>query len=220
MFTGIVTYCGAISSVAKLGENTDISGAFGARLIIQATEEFLENVGIGDSIALNGACMTVTSIDRLAGQFSIDISSESLSKTSGLDAVGLINLEKSMRLGGKIDGHMVTGHVDGVATVMRIIPEGESFTLCVRIPLDFAQFMAPKGSIALAGVSLTVNEVNDQENGCDIRVNLIPHTMTSTILGSLKIGSKINFEVDTLARYCARLSKFSEITIKKAFKAH
>lgn len=201
MFTGIITGVGHITRIEDLG-NTD---AHGKRLHISTPPGYLDDVGLGDSIALNGACMTVTSFDATAQQFTIDISVESLSKTSGLDATGTINLEKALRAHDRLGGHIVSGHVDGIGHVNRFEMVGESWLLQIDIPQELAKFLAYKGSITVNGVSLTVNKVQDNEGACVIDINLIPHTIENTALGQLKAGSQVNLEIDLIARYCERM---------------
>ena len=201
MFTGIITGVGHITRIEDLGD-TD---AHGKRLHISTPPGYLDDVGLGDSIALNGACMTVTSFDATAQQFTIDISVESLSKTSGLDATGTINLEKALRAHDRLGGHIVSGHVDGIGQVNRFEMVGESWLLQIQIPPELAKFLAYKGSITVNGVSLTVNKVQDNEGGCVIDINLIPHTIENTALGQLKAGSQVNLEIDLIARYCERM---------------
>ena len=201
MFTGIITGVGHITRIEDLGD-TD---AHGKRLHISTPPGYLDDVGLGDSIALNGACMTVTSFDATAQQFTIDISVESLSKTSGLDATGTINLEKALRAHDRLGGHIVSGHVDGIGHVNRFEMVGESWLLQIDIPQELAKFLAYKGSITVNGVSLTVNKVQDNEGGCVIDINLIPHTIENTALGQLKAGSQVNLEIDLIARYCERM---------------
>ena len=201
MFTGIITGVGHITRIEDLG-NTD---AHGKRLHISTPPGYLDDVGLGDSIALNGACMTVTSFDASADLFTIDISVESLSKTSGLDAAGTINLEKALRAHDRLGGHIVSGHVDGIGQVRRFDIVGESWLLQIQIPQALAKFLAYKGSITVNGVSLTVNKVQDNQDGCIIDINLIPHTIANTALGALKAGSQVNLEIDLIARYCERM---------------
>ena len=201
MFTGIITGVGHITRIEDLG-STD---ARGKRLHISTPPGYLDDVGLGDSIALNGACMTVTSFDASADLFTIDISVESLSKTSGLDAAGTINLEKALRAHDRLGGHIVSGHVDGIGQVRRFDIVGESWLLQIQIPQALAKFLAYKGSITVNGVSLTVNKVQDNQDGCIIDINLIPHTIANTALGALKAGSQVNLEIDLIARYCERM---------------
>ena len=162
-------------------------------------------MGLGDSIALNGACMTVTTLDTAANHFTIDISQESLSKTAGLDTQGSVNLEKALRANDRLGGHIVSGHVDGVGKVSFFAQIGESWELRVTAPKQLAKYLAYKGSITVNGVSLTVNSVKDLLEGCEISINLIPHTVQNTALGSLQNGSPVNLEIDTVARYVERM---------------
>jgi len=200
MFTGIVQATGRIASVQPLG--------FGRRLTIEAPALGLDEVAVGDSIAVNGACMTVTA--RTSAGFSIDVSAESLSKTAGLDVQGEVNLEKSMRFGDRLDGHLVSGHVDGTGIVHTMQQEGESWLLVIDVPAALARYFAYKGSVAVNGVSLTVNRVEDVAAGteaacCRIWINLIPHTIEVTTLRLLKAGDHVNLEVDMVARYLERM---------------
>lgn len=200
MFCGIVQTTGKIVAVEELG--------FGRRLRIDAPALGLDDVAVGDSIAINGACMTVT--ERTAQSFSIDVSGESLSKTFGLDARGEVNLEKAMRMGDRIDGHLVSGHVDGTGIVHAIEPLGESVTFVIDAPAELARYFAYKGSIAINGVSLTINRVEDLASGaCRVWINLIPHTITVTTLKHLRAGDRVNLEVDLIARYVERMLSLS-----------
>lgn len=201
MFTGIITGMGHIAAVHTLGD----SAAHGKRLAITPPAGYLDDVGLGDSIALNGACMTVTTMDASIPQFTIDISAESLQKTTGLDAPGPINLEKALRAHDRLGGHMVSGHVDGIGTVTHFEQVGESWELRVLAPRDLARYLAYKGSITINGVSLTVNRIADLPEGCEASINLIPHTVQNTALGHLQTGSKVNLEIDLIARYVARM---------------
>ena len=201
MFTGIITGMGQIAAVHTLGD----SPAHGKRLVITPPAGYLDDVGLGDSIALNGACMTVTSMDVALPQFSVDISAESLLKTTGLDTPGPINLEKALRAHDRLGGHMVSGHVDGIGEVTLFAQVGESWELRVRAPRDLARYLAYKGSITINGVSLTVNRIADRPEGCEASINLIPHTVQNTALGHLRAGSKVNLEIDLIARYVARM---------------
>jgi riboflavin synthase len=201
MFTGIITGVGRIVASHSLGSSLD----HGKRLTISPPAGYLQDVGLGDSIALNGACMTVTTLDLAANQFTIDISQESLSKTAGLDAQGTINLEKALRANDRLGGHIVSGHVDGVGKISYFEQIGESWELRVLAPRELAKYIAYKGSITVNGVSLTVNSVKDIEQGCEISINLIPHTVANTALGTLKAGSPVNLEIDTVARYVERM---------------
>ena len=201
MFTGIITGMGRIVAIHALGSSLD----HGKRLTIAPPEGYLHDVGLGDSIALNGACMTVTTLDIAAHQFTIDISQESLSKTAGLDAHGTVNLEKALRANDRLGGHIVSGHVDGVGHVSFFAQIGESWELRVMAPKMLAKYLAYKGSITVNGVSLTVNSVKDSANDCEISINLIPHTVQNTALGSLQAGNAVNLEIDTVARYVERM---------------
>jgi riboflavin synthase len=212
MFTGIITGVGRIVASHDLGSSLQ----HGKRLTIAcppdtSPPDYLDDVGLGDSIALNGACMTVTTLDAPARQFTIDISAESLAKTTGLAEGHAVNLEKALRAGDRLGGHIVSGHVDGVGTVSHFAQVGESWELRIRIPLELARYLAYKGSITINGVSLTVNQVVDLPEapgaGCEISINLIPHTVQNTTLGLLKAGSGVNLEIDTVARYVERMLK-------------
>ncbi|MFM9980777.1 MAG: riboflavin synthase [Burkholderiales bacterium] len=195
MFSGIIQAVGTIEQVEPLEK--------GVRLTIEAGVLGLGTTKIGDSIAMNGACMTATSIS--GNRFTVDVSRESLDVTVGLGAPGPVNLEKSMALGDSIDGHLVTGHVDGVGEVVAFEQLGESWRLAVRAPKDLGRFIARKGSISVNGVSLTVNRVEDGPAGATFEVNLIPHTLEVTTLSRLAAGAKVNLEIDLLARYVQRL---------------
>lgn len=201
MFTGIITGVGRIAAVHALGS----SSTHGKRLTISCPADYLQDVGLGDSIALNGACMTVTTLDTAAQQFTVDISAESLDKTAALDQIGPINLEKALRANDRLDGHLVSGHVDGIGTVSHFAQVGESWELRVLAPQALGKFLAYKGSIVINGVSLTVNRVSDLPEGCEVSINLIPHTVDHTALGSLAAGSRVNLEIDLIARYVERM---------------
>ena len=201
MFTGIITAVGSIVQSRPLGADT----SFGSRLVIETPRGYLEGVGLGDSIALNGACMTVTGLDALNNRFEVDVSAESLTRTAGLGGPGRVNLELAMRVGDRLGGHLVSGHVDGVASVAKIHAVGESTELTLRCPAELARLIAVKGSLVVNGVSLTVNRVADTPDGCIVSINLIPHTMAHTTLGELRDGSTVNLEIDLIARYVERL---------------
>ena len=201
MFTGIIQAVGKVREPEKLGN--------GVRLTIVTPESFhLEEVHVGDSIAVNGACMTVVNIE--GNSFQIDVSAESLSKTCGLDTFGEVNLEKAMRLGDRVDGHLVSGHVDGVGQVESMTQIAESWKLVIRAPLKLSPYLTYKGSVAVNGVSLTVNEVEDTAMGALISINLIPHTVEVTTLKNLKAQDWVNLEIDTIARYVERMIKLRE----------
>ena len=206
MFTGIITGLGRIVAIQSLGSSSD----HGKRLTIETPEGYLDDVGMGDSIALNGACMTAMALDCASNQFSIDISAESLAKTSGLSETGVINLEKALRANDRLGGHMVAGHVDGIGEVAYFAEVGESWELRIRAPQDLRKYLAYKGSITVNGVSLTVNRVTDlagDKGGSEISINIIPHTIKNTALGQLSQGSQVNLEIDLIARYVERMLK-------------
>jgi riboflavin synthase len=162
-------------------------------------------VQLGDSISLNGACMTVTSFDTATQRFTIDISAESLDKTAGLSEPGPVNLEKALRAHDRLGGHIVSGHVDGIGHVEFFAPVGESWELRICSPKAMAKFLAYKGSITVNGVSLTVNRVTDLADACEFSINLIPHTLENTTLGTLTVGQAVNLEIDLIARYVERM---------------
>ena len=201
MFTGIITGVGRIVAVHALGS----SAIHGKRLTLACPTTYLEDVGVGDSIALNGACMTVTTLDAAQDQFTVDISAESLARTAGLAQLGAVNLEKAMRANDRLGGHLVAGHVDGIGAVTHFAQVGESWELHLLAPKALAKYLAYKGSITVNGVSLTVNHVQDLATGCEVSINLIPHTVQNTALGSLQAGSNVNLEIDLIARYVERM---------------
>jgi riboflavin synthase len=204
MFTGIISALGRITGSRALGSDA----SHGLQLAIETPPGYLADVQLGDSIAINGACMTVTGFDADACRFTIDISAESLARTAGLDATGPVNLEKAMHASDRLGGHLVSGHVDGIGRVTRFAPVGESWELRVQTPAALARFIAYKGSITVNGVSLTVNQVVDAANaadGCELSINLIPHTLEHTTLGTLKTGQSVNLEIDLIARYVERM---------------
>ena len=204
MFTGIITGVGRIVAAHALGS----SSTHGKRLTIECPPAFLDDVGLGDSIALNGACMTVTSLNAAQHQFTVDISAESLDKTAALAQLGPTNLEKALRAHDRLGGHIVAGHVDGISRVTRFDEVGESWELRVLAPKTLARFLAYKGSITVNGVSLTVNRIQDIDAGCEMSINLIPHTVQNTALGTLAAGSHVNLEVDLIARYVERMLSY------------
>ncbi|MBT9550007.1 MAG: riboflavin synthase [Hydrogenophaga sp.] len=202
MFTGIITGVGRIADLHAQGSSLD----HGKRLSIEAPPGYLDDVSLGDSIALNGACMTVTSLTPDERRFSIDISAESLARTAGLSEQGRqVNLEKALRANDRLGGHIVSGHVDGVGEVTRFAQVGESWELRVMAPASLGKYLAYKGSITVNGVSLTVNSFVDSAAGCEFSINLIPHTVQNTSLGQLTEGSAVNLEIDTVARYVERM---------------
>ncbi len=191
MFTGIITDIATVRAIKKTGDTRfEFTTSFDTSKIV-----------LGASIACNGACMTV--IETGDDWFAIEASAESLSRTTLGDLVvgSKVNLEQATRVGDELGGHIVSGHVDGVATLTKRVPEGDSLRLTFEVPDAFSKYIASKGSITLEGVSLTVNEVDGNTFG----INLIPHTQTETTLGSKQPGDRINFEIDMLARYVARM---------------
>ena len=205
MFTGIVAAVGKITHITPLGTEADA----GLRLSIDAGGLAMDDVGLGDSIALNGACMTV--VEKTAVGFIIDISRESLNCTAGLDALGEVNLEKALTLAERLGGHLVSGHVDGLGTVEKFEAVGESWELVIEAPRSLAKYLAYKGSVVVNGVSLTVNRVTDLETGCQFSINLIPHTIEVTTLKHLHRGAKVNLEIDLIARYVERMLSATSI---------
>ncbi len=201
MFTGIIQAVGHISHLVETRGGD-------ARVTVAAGGLDLTEVRLGDSIACNGVCLTV--VEKTADSFSVDVSAETFSCTIGYAPGDPINLEMAMRLSDRLGGHLVSGHVDGVGTVLHFAPvasqEGEesSWRLDIRAPGGLGRYLAPKGSIAVNGVSLTVNKVQ----GTDFSINLIPHTLEQTMLKDLRPGSHVNLEADMLARYADRLLNF------------
>ena len=195
MFTGIITDMGTIRSVAERGD---------LRIEI-ATGYDVTSVDMGASIACDGVCLTV--VEKTSDSFSVDVSAES----AGLTNIGEwktghpVNLERALKVGDELGGHIVSGHVDGVAEIVALRDQGDSTRVTLRAPNALAKFIAPKGSVALNGTSLTVNEVN----GTDFGINFIPHTKAVTTWGSSTVGDRVNLEIDTLARYVARLQDWS-----------
>jgi len=197
MFTGIVTDIGTIESVEDRGD---------LRVRI-ATAYDTATVDLGASIACSGVCLTV--VDKGPGWFAVDVSGETVSRTADQWGVGCaLNLERALKLGDELGGHIVTGHVDGIGQVVGIAPEGESKKIVFSVPTALAPFIAPKGSVTIDGVSLTVNEVTDQPDGtAQFAINLIPHTQSVTTLGTLAEGQTVNIEIDVLARYLQRMEQ-------------
>lgn len=196
MFTGIIQAVGRVASVVL--KNGD------AQLVIDSAGLDLSDVQPGDSIACNGVCLTAVALGEHS--FNVDVSAETLRCTVGFDADAPVNLEKALRLADRLGGHLVSGHVDGVGTVERFAPVGESFELVVRAPGELAKYIVNKGSITLNGVSLTVNRID----GDVFSLNLIPHTLQNTSLHGLKAGSRVNLEVDMMARYAERILNYRE----------
>ncbi len=205
MFTGIVAAVGKIVRVSPFSQGEDS----GVHLAIQVNGFLRDATKLGDSIAIQGACMTVVELG--SDSFGVDVSRESLNRTAGLDTQGEVNLEHALRMGDSLDGHLVSGHVDGLGDVTRFEPVGESWDLRINVPAILAKYLAYKGSITVNGVSLTVNQVDDHAAGCEIRINLIPHTVQVTTLKHLKAGDKVNLEIDMIARYVERMVGLQQI---------
>ena len=199
MFTGIITAVGQIKSAQAKGD--------GLHLVVEVPSGYLDDVALGDSIAIQGACMTATELT--GNTFALDISRESLNKTIGLDQIGPVNLEKALRLNDRLGGHLVSGHVDGVGKVAHFATVAQdpygSWLLQIAAPKTLAPFLAYKGSIVVNGVSLTVNKTEDTDTVCIVNINIIPHTLENTTLGNLVQGDAVNLEVDLIARYVARM---------------
>jgi riboflavin synthase len=191
MFSGIVESVGIVRHVEQHDG--------GCHVIIASGNVDLADVHVGDSIAVDGCCLTVVQLEPDA--FHVDVSAQTLAATIGLAHGAAVNLEKSLRLSDRLGGHLVTGHVDGRGEVTRMEPAGENWLLAIRVPAELQKFVARKGSITVNGVSLTINEVESSE----FRVNLIPHTLHATNLRHLRVGSQVNLEVDLVARYVQRL---------------
>lgn len=197
MFTGIVAAVGTITQLESLGAKA------GWRVHVDAPGLGMTDVAPGDSIAVQGACMTVVTVGSEG--FDFDVSLESLARTVGLDVKGPVNLEKAMRLTDRVGGHLVSGHIDGVGRVTRHEPVAESRVLDIKAPLSLARYLAVKGSITVNGVSLTINKVTDGADGCIASLNLIPHTVAVTTLKDLIPNAGVNLEVDMIARYLDRM---------------
>ncbi len=199
MFTGIITALGTVRSLIPMGEGSDL------RLVIGAPWPDMASIPLGASIACSGCCLTAVEVGP--DWFAIDASSETLSKTTlGSWGVGTrVNLERPLRVGDELGGHIVAGHVDGVGQVLSSVPEHGSTRWRFSVPHALGRFIAPKGSVAVNGVSLTVNEVD----GVNFGVNIIPHTTEFTTFGQMKPGDAVNIEIDTVARYVARLTEYA-----------
>lgn len=203
MFTGIVTDIGTVRAADPRGD---------LRLVIGCGYD-MAGVALGASIACSGACLTV--VDKGPDWFAVDISGETQSKTApGLWQKGArLNLERALRLGDELGGHLVTGHVDGLGTITAAVPQGDSTRLTIAVPRALGAALAPKGSVTLDGVSLTVNDVADQRDGSThFAINLIPHTQAVTTLGALTVGQAVNIEIDVLARYLFRMEQYRALT--------
>lgn len=197
MFTGIIEAIGEIKKVTPLES--------GIRIEIEPGKLDLSDIHIGDSIATNGVCLTIIAL--VGGMLTMEVSRETLNCTQGLDIQGQrVNLEKAMRLSERINGHLVSGHVDGIGKVEKFEPVGESCLLAIKAPAPLLKYIVIKGSIAVNGVSLTVNSIEKDE----FRVNLVSHTLTATALQDLKSDTKVNLEIDLLARYLEQLLKASK----------
>lgn len=196
MFTGIITDIGTIEAVEQRGD---------LRVRIGCSYD-MDSVDLGASIACSGACLTV--VNKGAGWFDVDLSAETVARTApGRWSVGTrLNLERALKVGDELGGHIVTGHVDGLATIESITPVGDSHALSFVVPRALAPYVAAKGSIAIDGVSLTVNEVDDRADGtAAFSINIIPHTWAHTSFGTIVAGSAVHIEIDVLARYLARM---------------
>ncbi|WBV44299.1 riboflavin synthase [Pseudoroseomonas cervicalis] len=198
MFTGIITAQGEVAEIAPLGAGQDM------RLVLATPPGWLAGAEIGASIACSGCCLTVVALEE--SRFAVEVSAETLSKTTlaRWRPGTVLNLERALKMGDEMGGHVVSGHVDGLGEVLSVAPENGSLRIQVRLPPELARFVAPKGSVTMEGVSLTVNEVQ----GLIFGVNLIPHTAEVTTLGRLAAGDAVNIEIDMLARYVARLRDF------------
>ena len=199
MFTGIITDIGTVRSVEQRG---------GLRLTI-VTAYDPATIDLGASIACSGVCLTVVDKGPNADDawFAVDVSHESLARTAASRWVegARLNLERALRMGDELGGHIVTGHIDGIGSVTATVPDGDSTRIAVQVPRDLGKFIAAKGSVTLDGVSLTVNEVADTVDSTSFSINLIPHSAQHTTLGSLSVGQSVNVEIDVLARYLKRL---------------
>jgi len=195
MFTGIIQAVGQIVAITELGEDLKLS--------IHANNFGLDHVQIGDSIAVNGVCLTVTRLDKT--HFEVHVSKETLKNTTGLEYKNAVNLEKALRLQDRLGGHLVSGHVDGVGEVMQYSSLGDCWLLALRAPHAISKYIAKKGSICIDGVSLTVNTIEQDA----FRMNIIPHTLENTTLKHLNRGSLVNIEVDQIARYVERMTEWT-----------
>jgi riboflavin synthase len=196
MFTGIIQTVGHIADVVNHGDD--------CALRIEASDLGLQDVQLGDSIAVNGVCLTVTSLEQ--NTFEVMASKVTLDVTTGLGKPGPVNLEKALRLADRLGGHLVTGHVDGVGSITALEPVGECWLLKVRAPHALSKYIAQKGSLCVNGVSLTVNAISDDEAS----INLIPHTMQHTIMQFAKPGDAVNLEIDLIARYVERMQAWEQ----------
>ncbi|KAF0814158.1 Riboflavin synthase [Andreprevotia sp. IGB-42] len=197
MFTGIVEAIGTIDQVDAFPG--------GVRLTVHAPALDFSDIGLGDSITHNGACMTVTALLPEA-RFTIDVSDESLRVTVGLDQPGnRVNLEKALKVNARLGGHLVSGHVDGIGDIVSFDPVGDNRELVILAPRALAKYLSIKGSVVVNGISLTTNFVRDVADGCEFSINVIPHTLEVTALGGLAAGDRVNLEIDLIARYVERM---------------
>ena len=198
MFTGIISDIGSIRSVDRRGDT---------RIVVDTAYD-TAGVDLGASIACSGVCLTV--VDKGPNWFAVDVSTETLSRTAqGQWTAGRrLNLERAMKLGDELGGHIVTGHVDGIAEVVSVAPEGLSLRIEIAVPRELAPFLAAKGSVTVDGVSLTVNAVSDEAEGSHFGINVIPHTQAMTTLGEIEPGQAVNIEIDVLARYLQRMEHY------------
>ena len=202
MFTGIITDIGTIDRIEARGDTR----------IVVATAYDTAGIDLGASIACSGVCLTV--VDKSAagppGWFAVDVSGETIARTAAEQwtAGRRLNLERAMKLGDELGGHIVTGHVDGIATIDAIVADGDSKRIAIRVPTDIAPFLAGKGSVTVDGVSLTVNSVEDAADASVFHINVIPHTQAMTTLGTLAPGQAVNIEIDVLARYLQRMDHY------------
>lgn len=199
MFTGIIQAIGQIEAVQASTGDVQIS--------IDAGQLDLSDVKEGDSIAVNGVCLTATHLSH--GSFKADVSQETLNVTVSLDKEGHVNLEKALRLDDRLGGHLVSGHVDGVGEVVQFKPVNDCWLLAIRAPHAISKYIARKGSICINGVSLTINTIEKDT----FTINIIPHTLEKTTLGALKVGSQVNLEIDQIARYVERMQQWANESI-------
>ncbi len=196
MFTGIIQAVGRITDITAKGEDY--------ALTIATAELDMQDVQLGDSIAVNGVCLTVTAFD--AHSFQVIVSKATLDVTTGLGSLSAVNLEKAMRLSDRLGGHLVTGHVDGVGQITTLSPVGECWLLTIRTPHAISKYIAKKGSLCVNGISLTVNEIVNDE----VSINLIPHTMQHTSMQHMQAGDQVNLEIDLIARYVERMQAWEQ----------
>lgn len=211
MFTGIIETTGIVAEATQTDANL--------RLVINAPKLGMHQVAIGDSIAVNGCCLTV--VEKTAETFSVDVSNETRTLTTGLKLGAQVNLEKSLRYGDRLGGHLVSGHIDGIGSIRAMEDLGASWRLEIEAPHNMAKFIARKGSVAVNGVSLTVNRVSDLPNGnCAFEINIIPHTWQVTTIRGLIPGGKVNLEIDLLARYLERMAEVSAAPVANQHIQH